>query len=241
MKKYIHYFWFGGSELPKKSKCYIESWKKYFPDFEIKRWDESNFDVGCNKYVRQAYEDGKWAFVSDYARFFILEKFGGLYLDVDVEVIKPFGELLEYDAFAGFETKQYVNPGLALWSKEPGHPVIKAMREKYDSVPYADENGNRIKINVCGYFTSLLENYGFRSDGSRQSCGGVELFPVDYFNPFDDATGRLHVTENSYTIHWYDKSWMSAGKKLRNRFTRILHRCLGTDIRERITGKDGRA
>lgn len=240
MVKILHYFWFGGNPLPAKTLKCIESWKKFLPDFEIRRWDESNFDVNANLYIRQAYAAGKWAFVSDYARFKILEEYGGLYFDTDVEVIRPLDELLELDAFAGFETERFIAPGLVLWSKEPRHPIITAMRELYDSIPFLDENGERIKKNVCGLFTELLTPYGFVPNGQKQVCGGMTLFPRDYFNPFDDATGVLHKTENTYTIHWYDKSWMSPSRIFRNKCTRLLHRIFGKDIKKKILRLFGR-
>ena len=237
MVKIIHYCWFGGKPFPDKVKKCIESWKKFLPDFEIMRWDETNFDVNCCKYVQQAYNAGKWAFVSDYARFWALEKYGGLYFDTDVEVIRPLCELLRLEAFAGFETERFVAPGLVLWVSEPGNSLMIKMRQEYDTLAFLDENGERIRRNVCDIFTSFLEQYGFKPDGSMQCCGGMTLFPKDYFCPFDDATGLLHITENTYTIHWYDKSWMPAGRKLRNKCTRIIHRIFGSDIRERIFGK----
>lgn len=237
MTKIIHYFWFGGNPLPAKVQRCMESWEKFFPDFEIKRWDESNFDIKANLYIRQAYEAKKWAFVSDYARFRILEEYGGLYFDTDVEVIRPFDKLLELPAFGGFETDRFIAPGLVLWTKEPQNPLMKAMREKYDSLAFLDENGERIKKNVCGLFTELLSEYGFVANGQMQVCGGMTLFPKDYFNPFDDATGRLRKTENTYSIHWYDKTWMSKRRILRNKCTRILHRIFGTDIRQKLLRK----
>lgn len=234
MVKIIHYFWFGGAPLPKKvGKC-IDSWNKHFPDFLIKRWDESNFDVNANLYIRQAYAMKKWAFVSDYARFKILEEYGGLYFDTDVEVIRPMNELLKLDAFVGFETDKQVAPGLVMYAKEPGSHVISAMRKKYEELSFLDENGNRIKKNVCGLFTELLEKYGFEGNNLLQKCGDMTIFPMDYFNPYDDATGLLHKTENTYTIHWYDKSWMSKSKVFQNKCTRLLHRYCGIDIKKKL-------
>lgn len=241
MIKLIHYFWFGHNPLPKKALKCIESWKKFFPDFEIKRWDESNFDVHQCRYVDEAYRSGKWAFVSDYARFWVLEKYGGLYFDTDVEVIKPFGALLELDAFAGFETYKAIAPGLVLYSREPNNEIIQKTREWYECHPFLDEKGERIRINVCGIFTGILKEYGFIPNGQLQKCGTMTLFPKDYFCPFDDATGLLHKTENTYTIHWYDKSWMPKSRIFRNKCTRILHRIFGVDMKKklyRLVGKN---
>lgn len=234
MNKIIHYCWFGGN--PKSStivKC-INSWKMYFPDWEIYEWNEQNFDVTCNLYVRQAYSEKKWAFVSDYCRFWALEKFGGIYFDTDVEVIRPFEPLLRNEAFSGFETDKFIAPGLVLYSKNPGNPIIKSTREYYDSASFLDENGNRIKLNVCGIFTGILREYGFVDNGKMQVCEGMVLYPKDYFCPFNDATGVLKKTENTYSIHWYDKTWMPRHKVFRNKCTRIIHRIFGVDIKDRI-------
>ncbi len=237
MNKIIHYCWFGKN--PKSAtieKC-ITSWKKFFPDWEIIEWNETNFDVNHNIYVQQAYEAKKWAFVSDYCRFWALEQYGGLYFDTDVEVIRPFDEILGDEAFAGFETDKFVAPGLVLYAKEPNQRVIVETRQWYDGAKFLDDNGERIKLNVCGIFSNVLSKYGFLENGKKQTCGGVTLYPKDYFCPFDDATGVLTKTENTYSIHWYDKSWMSKRKILRNKFTRILHRLFGTDIKQKLLGK----
>lgn len=234
MNKIIHYCWFGHGQKTKKIEECIKSWKKYFPDWEIKEWNESNFDVHCNTYVSQAYEKQKWAFVSDYCRFWALEKYGGLYFDTDVEVIRPFDELLENKAFAGFETEKDIAPGLVLFVKEPQNKIISKTKEYYDNAKFLDENGNRIRINVCNIFTDILKAYGFVPNGQKQICGDMILYPKDYFCPFDDATGLLHKTENTYSIHWYDKSWMSKERVLRNKITRILHRVIKPEITSKI-------
>lgn len=234
MVKKIHYCWFGGAEKSPVIKRCIASWKKYFPNWEIIEWNEGNFDINCNLYVRQAYEAKKWAFVSDYARFFILEKYGGLYFDTDVEVIRKFDDILNNDSFAGFETDKFIAPGLVLYCKESNNHIMTKVKDWYDNARFLDENGERIKINVCGIFTNILKEYGFKPDGSLQNCGGIILYPKDYFCPFDDATGLLHKTENTYSIHWYDKSWMPKSKIIRNKITRIIHRWFGTDIKNKI-------
>ncbi len=237
----IHYCWFGGN--PKSAvieKC-IASWRKFFPDSEIIEWNEDNFDVSCNLYVRQAYEAKKYAFVSDYARFWVLEQYGGLYFDTDVEVIRPFDELLEQEAFAGFETPEYVAPGLVLYAKNPDNPIIREAKQWYEKAAFLDGNGERIKINVCGMFTDILRGHGFLPNGQLQTCRGMTLYPKDYFCPFDDATGLLTKTENTYCIHWYAKSWMSPGRVLRNKATRIIHRMFGTDIKQKLKKLVGRA
>lgn len=234
MNKIIHYCWFGGNSKSKLIEQCIRSWKNYFPDWEILEWNEKNFDIHHNIYVEQAYNMKKWAFVADYCRFWVLEQYGGIYFDTDVEVIRSFSDLLEQEGFSGFETDQFIAPGLVLYAKNPGNEVIRATREYYDSVKFLDESGQRIPINVCGIFTNILKEYGFKENGKLQVCASMTLYPKDYFCPFDDATGLLHKTENTYSIHWYDKSWMSKKKIFRNKVMRIVHRVFGSDIREKI-------
>ena len=235
--KTIHYCWFGRGEKSKIIQKCIASWKKYFPDYVIYEWNEDNFDLNCNIYVQQAYAAKKYAFVSDYVRFWALEKYGGIYFDTDVEVVRPFEALLEQEAFAGFETDAYIAPGLVLYIQQPNNEIMKKTREWYDNARFLDENGERIKLNVCNIFTNILKEYGFEPNGKLQNCAGMVLYPKDYFCPFDDATGKLHKTENTYAIHWYAKSWMSKRKIIRNKLTRILHRIFGTDIRQKLTRK----
>lgn len=234
MTKMLHYCWFGKAPKSKTIEKCIASWKQYFPDWKLMEWNEDNFDIHHNIYVEQAYNAKKWAFVSDYCRFWALEKYGGIYFDTDVEVIRSFDPLLQNDGFTGFETDQFVAPGLVLYAKESDNAIVKAARAYYDGARFLDENGERIKINVCGIFTEILKQYGFQPNGCQQRCGDMIVYPKDFFCPFDDATGVLHKTENTYSIHWYDKSWMPKRKILRNRIMRIVHRILGSDIRQKL-------
>lgn len=231
MNKTIHFFWFGRGEKGKVIDKCIASWKKHFPDFEIKEWNEDSFDVRQNKYISQAYDAEKYAFVSDYARFKVLYEQGGLYFDTDVEVIKPFYELLEQPAFAAFETEVYLNPGLVLWAAEPGNILLGEMLEVYDSLSFINEDGSQNTVTICKYFTEQLQKHGLKNDdGTVQICDGFRVYPREYFCPFDDLTGVMKKTENTCAIHWYAKSWMKKSDIIRNRITRVLHRYLGVDF-----------
>ncbi len=231
MNKTIHFFWFGGAEKGKTIEKCIASWKKFFPDFEIKEWNESNFDVRQNKYISQAYDAKKFAFVSDFARFKVLHEQGGLYFDTDVEVIKPFYELLERDAFAAFETEEFVAPGLVLWVKEPDNEMLGEILETYAELEFINPDGSLNTVTICKYFTDTLKNHGLRPDnGTVQQCGSFSVFPREYFCPFNDLTGVMKKTDNTCAIHWYAKSWMSKKDIIRNRATRILHRYLGVNF-----------
>lgn len=230
----IHYCWFGKKEKPELVKKCIESWKKYFPEFEIIEWNEENFDIHFNAYTEEAYKVGKYAFVSDVARFFALEKYGGLYFDTDVEVIKAFGKLLEKEAFAGFETDEYVAPGLVLWVKEKHNKIMKKMLEYYETISFINQDGSYNTTTICVYFTNILKKYGLKGNNVKQQCREFTIYPKDYFCPFNDQTGVLSKTENTYAIHWYSKTWMTSKEKARNKITRWFHRYFGVECFRRF-------
>lgn len=137
--KVINYCWFGGNPLPASAQKCIASWRKYLPDYEIKEWNESNFDVNIIPYTAEAYKAKKYAFVSDYARFWILYRYGGLYFDTDVEVIRNMDDIIANGAFMGLEKKQAgatptqlgVAPGLGL-GVNPGLGLYKELLDVYD-------------------------------------------------------------------------------------------------------------
>lgn len=235
MNKTIHYFWFGPKPKTKLIKKCIASWHKIFPDFEIKEWNENNFDVRQNEYVSQAYDAGKYAFVSDYARFKILYEQGGLYFDTDVEAVKPFYDLLEDKAFAAFENEKFVAPGLVLWAKEPGNRQLAEIMEIYSQTSFINPDGTENTKTICAYFTEMLKEYGLKNDnGEIQTCGEFKVYPVEYFCPFNDLTGELKKTEKTCTIHWYSKTWLNNWTAKRVKVTRIIHRYLGVDFLRRF-------
>ena len=231
MNKTIHYFWFGRGEKSKLIQKCIASWRAAFPDFEIKEWNEDNFDVRQNRFISQAYDAKKYAFVSDYARFKVLFEQGGLYFDTDVEVIEPFEDLLEADGIAAFEDDIYVNPGLIFWAKEPGSELLKVMKEQYESTDFLNEDGSQNALTICKYFTAELQKRGLKkNDGTVQHCAGFTIYPPEYFCPFNDLTGEMKKTENTKAIHWYAKTWLSKKDIVRNKITRRVHRVLGVDF-----------
>jgi len=225
--KTIHYCWFGKGEKPELVLKCIESWRKYLPEFQIKEWNEDCFDINSVRYVKQAYEHKKYAFVSDYVRFWVLYNHGGLYLDTDVEIIKPFDKLLLDEAFAGHETKDFVAPGLVLWCKNKGNAVLREMLESYSDIDFIKKDGSMNTLTVCVYFTGVLQKYGFVQGNIKQKCGSFTVYPIDYFCPFDDLTGVLKITENTVSIHWYHKTWMSKKQIISNKISRVLHRIFG--------------
>lgn len=205
--KVIHYCWFGGNPLPKSVKKCIRSWKKYCPDYKIIRWDESNFDISENRYAAEAYACKKWAFVSDYARLKIICDQGGIYLDTDVELLRPLDDLLDCQGFLGFQEDNSVATGLG-FGAEAGQPLVRAMLDDYRDIPFLRDDGTRDMTPCPVRNTDSLLPFGLRADGTRQEVCGLQFFPQDYFCPISLRTGELHITNNTYSIHHFDASWM---------------------------------
>lgn len=203
--KKIHYFWFGGNELPESVKRCIESWEKYCPDYEIVRWDEANYDYKKNQYMSEAYEAKKWSFVSDYARLDIIYQYGGIYLDTDVELIKSLDDLLIYPCFMGFE-RSYVALGLG-FGAQPQLREIKEMMGKYENLYFINKDGSLNLKPITHYTNEYLSTKGLVADGSRQTLGNIEIFPPEYFCPKDYYSRTCNITEKTYSIHHYDSSW----------------------------------
>ena len=229
--KVIHYCWFGGNSLPSSAIKCINSWRKFFPDYEIKEWNEDNFDVGIIPYTAEAYSVKKYAFVSDYARFLILYKYGGLYFDTDVEVIKSMDDIIERGAFMGIETeatkhgKTWVAPGLGMGAK-PKDEFYQEILNDYKNSHFFYENIYDTTT-VGERTTSLLIKNGFNGRNELQCVDGIWIYPIEYFNPLEDSTGKLHVTPNTRSIHWYAKSWIDDNNPLRIKMTRLIHRFIG--------------
>ena len=235
--KIIHYCWFGRTTLPPLAIKCIESWKKYLPDYEIKEWNEDNFDVNIIPYTKEAYEAKKYAFVSDYARFWILYKYGGLYFDTDVEVIKPINDIIAKGSFMGCENDVEnnrttaiavapglglgVNPGLGL-GVNPGLGLYKDMLELYASLHFVDSAGNYNLKTVVDYTTEVLCKYGLKNVPGIQYVGGVYVYPIEYFCPISVKDGKLRITSNTRTIHHYAQSWQSPVRKYGRKIILLL-------------------
>ncbi|MBR5293314.1 MAG: glycosyl transferase [Oscillospiraceae bacterium] len=222
--KIIHYCWFGGNPKPKLAEKCIASWKKHCPGWEIIEWNESNFDVNRNGYTKMCLEQKKYAFLSDYVRLLVVAEQGGVYFDTDVELLRPIDELLQEEAFFGFETPEYVASGLGFGSEAHG-TAIEAMLREYDFLLDGTEG-----VRGCPILnTAALEKLGMVRDGSRQTVAGALILPMEYLNPYESSTGRLNRTKNTYSVHWYSASWLSPAKRLRSAITRPLHRIFGED------------
>jgi hypothetical protein len=245
--KVIHYCWFGGNPLPESAKKCIESWKIYFPDYEIKEWNESNFDINIISYTAEAYKEKKYAFVSDYARFYILYKYGGLYFDTDVEVISNMDDIVAQGPFMGCENDVIpgadpeslgVAPGLGLGSY-PGHSVYKEILDMYSDLHFI-VNGELNLKTVVSYTTEILSRHGLKAVDGIQQCCGISIYPKEYFCPKDYSSNVLTITSNTRTIHHYTGTWMSFGRRLKLFRARMIKRLNLTGLKNFINKLRGK-
>lgn len=206
--KIIHYCWFGGKPLPESAIKCIESWKKFCPDYEIIEWNESNYDVTKNRYMKEAYECKRWGFVPDYARLDIIYNNGGIYLDTDVEIVKSFDELLTNSAFAGVEQDtNVVAIGLGFGAVK-NCETIKKLRDYYDDLSFI-KNGEPDLTPAPRINNKVLVELGYVYSDNITKCEDLTIYPSEYFCPQNFNTGKLTVTENTFSIHHYDSSWFS--------------------------------
>lgn len=218
--KVIHYIWLGNKPLPKIAQKCIESWKKYCPDYEIKRWDESNLDINKYQFAKDAYSAKKYAFVSDVLRTDILYEYGGIYLDIDVELLKPIDDLLKYNTFGGFETSNLINPGL-LWGTMPHNKDLKNILEVYKNTKF--EESRTMELTICEFFTKYYEKLGLLREDKTQQIGNNIFLNSEYFSPIDIITNKKHITTNTYSIHWYNASWYNSKQKLKNKIKKVAN------------------
>lgn len=235
--KIIHYCWFGRNPKPADVLKCIESWKKYLPDYEIREWNEDNYDVHKCQYMSDAYTEKKWAFVSDFCRLDVVYEYGGIYLDTDVEVIKPFGRLLEHKMFCGFESRDWqmqkkwnmdmeesVAFGLGFGAIKR-HPILKEMIDLYYSLHFYNEDGSLNLLSCPVYQTQVLVKHGLIQNGETQKYEGGVAFSAEYFCPQSNITNKmLFLTKNTYSIHHFSNSWSDRPWKLkiRNHLSKVL-------------------
>lgn len=224
--KIIHYCWFGRGEMPPLSLKCIDSWKKFLPDYELKRWNEETFDVNSIPYVKEAYQSRKFAFVTDYVRLNAIYHEGGIYMDTDVEVLKSMDNLLHLPAFSGFESEKDIPTGIM--ASEKGGKWAKEMLEYYNSDRhFILQDGTLDMTSNVTIISKLMSNKGFKLKNSYQvyeNC--MHIFPKDYFCP-KSRTGIITLTENSYCIHHFAASWHSKSELIRRYFFREI---LGPNI-----------
>lgn len=213
--KKIHYCWFGHNKKNDLMMKCIKSWEKYFPEFEIIEWNEENFDINKCMYAKKAYEEKKWAFVSDYARMKILNENGGIYFDTDVEVIKAFPDALFQKAFTCIEgASGYVNPGV-VFACEPQHEITKRIVDEYERDNFSFLNSETV-LTINKRITRILLEKGLKQEDSMQRLDSIDIYPSEYFCAKDLSTGKIVITDNTYSIHHYAGTWLEGKKKYIN-------------------------
>lgn len=223
--KVIHYCWFGGGPLTRAAQKCIESWKKFCPDYEIIRWDESNYDVTKNLYMKEAYDVKKWGFVPDYARLDIIYHYGGIYMDTDVELVKPLDELLTRKAYMGFEKPGIVALGLG-FGAEKGNSIIGDLLKEYEDRRFII-NGKQDLTPAPMHQDPYFKRYGVTENVQYEIKEGCFIYPKDYFCPMDVETGRINITENTYSIHNFAASWETKGSIIGGKIYRFINRHFG--------------
>lgn len=216
--KKIHYCWFGGKGIPEQNRIWIESWKKYCPDYEIIEWNETNYDVSKNQYMYEAYQAKKWGFVPDYARLDIIYQHGGIYLDTDVEIIRNIDELLYQDAFAGIDGSRNISLGLG-FGAVPQYHIFKEMLDFYNNIHF-DVNH---MIASPTLMRPLFERHHYNYSGNLERIAGMTIYPEKVLAGKDGVTGRISITEHTYAIHHYDGSWNDKDKVMRHKKIKELY------------------
>ena len=227
--KIIHYCWFGRGKLPELAEKCIASWKEVLPEYDIKEWNEDNFDLDLYPYTREAYNAKKYAFVTDVVRLYALYTEGGIYMDTDVEILKPMDRFLHHEAFSGFESNGNIPTGLM--ASEKGSTWAKEMLRYYDNNHFLrQDNSFDMTTNVV-IITNLMKPYGFKATNQYQELEHFTLYPSNFFCPKDPETGVIHLTEETYCIHHFNGSWYSPKDKALSRIKKVLMRLIG---RERV-------
>lgn len=229
--KTIYYCWFGPRDIPKKLKRYMKTWRLYMPGYKICRISEENFDYREHDYTYKAYENKKYAFVSDYARFDYLYKYGGIYLDTDVELVKSLEPIVSQGPYMGVENEYeadgrlLINPGLGM-AVYKGMPIIKEILEQYDNDGFCYDGGNT--KNIVGYTTDVFERHGFECKEGIQNIYGINVYPKEYFCPRSYLKyGETVYTENTYSIHQYEASWMDGKNICKKNIAELIQRTIG--------------
>lgn len=215
-KKIIHYCWFGGNKKSKLILDCIESWKFFLPDYQIFEWNESTFDINSNSYVKEAYENKKWAFVTDYVRLYALYNRGGIYLDTDVEVFKSLDPFLEHDFFSGFELyRNELSPITAVMGAKKNNPLIFRLLNDYNDTHFINKDGTlNYQTNTQKITKVLVDEYNIDpiKDQLQIINNSIYIYPSNYF---------CNKDENSYTVHHFNASWAPKRKKFDRKLRKI--------------------
>lgn len=225
--KKIHYCWFGKKEKPYIVKKCIKSWKEKLKEYEIIEWNEDNFDITSNEFVRQAYNCGKFAFVSDYVRVYALYNYGGIYLDTDVEIIKEFtDDILENDSFWGFEEKNFI--ATSTIGAKKGNEFINKFLNSYNNKKFINDDGEIDTLTNVAIVSEMIKKIGIKLDGTFQRIDGIAtIYPQEYFSPYDYINCYSKQTNNTVAIHHYYKSWLPYSTRVKTGIKKILATCIG--------------
>ncbi|KAF2955580.1 glycosyltransferase [Marinitoga sp. 38H-ov] len=234
--KKIHYCWFGKGKKPEIARKCIESWKIHLPDYEIIEWNEDNFDINENIYIKEAYENKKYAFVTDYVRLKVLYEYGGIYMDTDVEVIKNLDKFLHHNAFSGYENDKLIPTGIM--GATPKNSWIKLLLDYYNDKKFVLDDGTfDLTTNVI-IITELSKKMGYIGGGKYQEFGdGIAIYPFDYFCAKNDHTGEIHITDNTHTIHHFSGTWQPLPNKIRKKIRKIIGNKAYNFIRDLLRGE----
>lgn len=233
ISKIIHYCWFGKNPKSELIEKCINSWKKYAPDYEIKEWNEENFDINKYNYARQAYEAGRYAFVSDVARFEILFEEGGIYLDTDVELLKPIDDLLNTELFMAYSRNGLIASGLIMGSVREHH-ILNLFLDYYKQNDFLLKNGRPNMTTVVTIVSDVLVTEGYKLDGKYYNKDGVVLYPSEYFDPFDFENSKLVLSDEAYSIHHYLASWKNNTDMYLFKIGMLLKRILGKEVYKKL-------
>ena len=215
--KIIHYCWYGQNEIPEDIKYYIDTWKKYCPDYKIICWNENNTNLNENKYLKQAYDAKKYAFVTDYMRLKVLSEYGGIYMDTDIELCKSLDEYLHHRAFIGCQDENVFSTGLI--ASEANHPWIAKLFEHYNDLEFINNDGTyNLKPNtiLITEITEDLYNWKFKNE-LQYLNDDICVYPVEYFCCKNWITGKIEKSSETVAIHHYKGSWLSEEDKRRSK------------------------
>lgn len=230
--KIIHYCWFGGRKKPKKIEKCIQTWKEILSDYEFIEWNESNFDVNSNEYVKQAYNEKKFAYVSDYARIKALYQYGGIYMDTDVMVYKSFNNLLDNKCILGFEQGNYI--ATSFMACVPDHDLINKFIDNYENISFYNLDKSLDLTTNVQRLTQILEDRGLIRNNEFQKLGDISVYPQEYFSPYDYGNCIRENTENTYCEHLFLVSWLPWTTKVKKAIKKVVIPIIGIDNMKRV-------
>lgn len=232
--KIVHYCWFGKNKKTRKFKKCLKSWKKHLPDYRIIEWNEDNFNiVNSIQYVKDAYKNKKYAFVSDYVRLYALKKMGGIYMDTDVEVLKNYNNLLHYSSFWGFEDDKYM--ASCVIGANSDDILLDKFFHHYENVSFLNKDGSLNQKTNTQVLTEILNDMGITMNGQKQFINGnIAIFPKIYFSPYDYKNGDNFICQQSYAIHHFSQSWIPWYIRYRRILKTKIMKIFGKEIVEKL-------